>query len=631
MLILFPFAAALLMLFSRGIAVRNALVRVAAFVTAAGSVFLAASGDLSRQIPSGSMPWLGSAVFAGELLICALLVFLSVRYKRPLALVLVLAQLGLGIYFETLYGHVEVASPFYVDKLSAVMACIIGVVGSLICVYAVGYMRDYHRHYTRLADRRSYFFFVLFVFLSGMFGIVFSNSLPLMLFFWEVTTVCSFLLIGYTRTKEAVNNSFRALVMNLSGGIAFALALIFICSRGGSPELAKLSMLGGAALLPAALLCYAGITKSAQMPFSSWLLGAMVAPTPTSALLHSSTMVKAGVFIIIKMSPLISGTPVGDAVAVIGGLTFLAASIINIAEPNMKKLLAYSTVANLGLIVACAGVGTPQAVWIAVVLTVFHAVSKSLLFLVVGTVENRMYTKEIESYDHLGVKMPVISALFMIGIAGMFIAPFGVVLSKWAAIEAFVKIPSILGPLLLIAIAFGSAATVFYWTKLAGKIVAVTDLPAEECRREEGVSGDEWTAEWAHAALSMAVCFLLPALSAWFAAPYVLSVYGIPAAGIGGLNYFSIILLMAMLVLLPLLLVWLRNAPKFNSRDTYMGGRTLNDKMMFNGAIGSVNAITLRNYYLETMFSESVIARSSNLICIGVLVLMILGGVLWNH
>ena len=631
MLILFPFAAAVLMLVSRRIAIRNFLVRLAAFATAAGVVCLAASSNMSMQVPHCDMSWLGEAVFAGEMLLCALLVYLAVKYKKPLAALLVLVQVGLGVYFEFIYGGVEIAAPFYADKLSILMACIIGVIGSLICVYAIGYMKDYHRHYTRMEDRRSYFFFLLFSFLSGMFGIVFSNSLPLMLFFWEITTVCSFLLIGYTRTPEAVDNSFRALVMNLSGGIAFALAIIFICAKGGSPELAKLSLLGGAALLPAALLCYAGITKAAQMPFSSWLLGAMVAPTPTSALLHSSTMVKAGVFIIIKMSPIISNTPVGDAVAVVGALTFVAASLINIAEPNMKKLLAYSTVANLGLIVACAGVGTPQAVWIAVVLTVFHAVSKSLLFLVVGTIENRVYTKEIENYDHLAVKMPVVATLFIIGVAGMFIAPFGVVLSKWAAIEALVKIPSLLSPLLLIAIAFGSAATVFYWTKLAGKVMAITNLPAAECKREEGISGDEWFAEWSHALLSLAVCVFLPAFSTFFAAPYVFTVYGTAAAGIGGLNYYSIAFLMLLLVLLPLLLVWLRKAPKFNQKDTYMSGRTLNDQLMFSGPMGASSPVTLKNYYLETMFREDVLARSGNMICAGVLVLMLIGGILWNR
>ena len=165
-----------------------------------------------------------------------------------------------------------------------------------------------------------------------------------------------------------------ALVMNLAGGLAFAAAIVVLYQRTGSIELQALTGEKQAlALLPAALLCFAGITKSAQLPFSSWLLGAMVAPTPVSALLHSSTMVKAGVYLVLRMAPVVEGTKTGLLVALVGGLTFVVASFAAITASDAKRVLAWSTVANLGLIVLCGGIGTHEAVWAGILLIIFHA------------------------------------------------------------------------------------------------------------------------------------------------------------------------------------------------------------------------------------------------------------------
>jgi ech hydrogenase subunit A len=186
--------------------------------------------------------------------------------------------------------------------------------------------------------------------------------------------------------------------------------------------------------VPAALLCFAGMTKSAQFPFSSWLLGAMVAPTPVSALLHSSTMVKAGVYLVLRMAPVITGSGVGLAVALIGSGTFLLTSIAAITANDAKKVLAYSTIANLGLIVLCGGIGTSAAIWAGVLLIIFHALAKCLLFLCVGIVEHKLHSRDIEAMSGLLLKLPRLGIMMLIGMAGMFLAPFGMLISKWAVL-----------------------------------------------------------------------------------------------------------------------------------------------------------------------------------------------------
>ena len=196
----------------------------------------------------------------------------------------------------------------YVDSLSLIMTLIIGLVGAGICIYSIGYMEDFQAEHKHEADRRPRFFALMFIFLAAMYAIIFCNNLIWLYAGWEITTVCSFLLIGYTRTEEAIANAFRQIVMNMVGGIAFLAALFFMVLEFNTVDFLDFIVIGTFApalvVFPLTCLSLAGMTKAAQMPFHTWLLGAMVAPTPTSALLHSSTMVKAGVFMLIKCAPI---------------------------------------------------------------------------------------------------------------------------------------------------------------------------------------------------------------------------------------------------------------------------------------------------------------------------------------
>ncbi|MEI7434383.1 MAG: proton-conducting transporter membrane subunit, partial [Methanomicrobiales archaeon] len=325
-LILFPFIAAIVLLLIKADNMRSAVVGVSALLIAAVSVWLLAAYATSGTVffPVSPEP-LGELMFLIGMGIAIFILYMGVRYKNNIAIALTLIQSAMMVYFEFGISHGAVPeNNFFVDQFSIIMALIIGIIGSLICVYAVSYMKDFHHHHPEHKDRRRTFFFIMFVFLAAMFGLVFANNLAWLFFFWEVTTLSSFLLIGYTRTDEAIKNSFLALNMNLLGGLAFAGALIWLASTGGGMELDKLIATGGIiALVPAVLISFAGITKSAQFPFSSWLVGAMVAPTPVSALLHSSTMVKAGVYVMVRFAPVLQGTTPGYMIALVGGFTFL--------------------------------------------------------------------------------------------------------------------------------------------------------------------------------------------------------------------------------------------------------------------------------------------------------------------
>jgi ech hydrogenase subunit A len=539
-------------------------------------------------------------MFLVELLIAFYIVFVSFRSKRllPVFMVTIQSLIMLTLEFYTGQGmHVE--HSLFVDKFSIIMALIVGVVGSAICLYAIGYIPEYYEHHKKLKDRRNYFSFLMYLFLSAMFGIIFSNNLKWLYFFWEITTVCSFLLIGFKDDKPSQESAFRALNMNLLGGVVFAVGLVCLYSSSGVMELDKLLRLDkGVVLLPAVCLAFAGLVKSAQFPFCSWLTGAMVAPTPVSALLHSSTMVKAGVYLILRVAPVMENTLAAKMLTLIGGVSFLITALIAISQSNAKKVLAYSTISNLGLIVACAGLNTDAAVWSALLLIIFHAVAKSLLFLCVGVIENKLGSRDIEDMDFLIMRLPKLSAIMMTGMAGMFLAPFGMIISKFITLKAFVES----NPVMAIILAYGSAATMFFWTKWMGKIMSIKHGVTEVM--EHKVDRWEWVSLCILAVTTVVVCLAFPFISFRVINPYLLEIFG-KTPVVDTFNVLVVfIIMLGMLIILPLGLLYYAFVNKSYKRvGTYLGGGNI-DNITFEGAFASTQKIELKNYYLEKYFGE---------------------------
>ena len=607
-LIVFPLVVAGILLFVGNDKARNAIVCLSAVALGLASIALVAANIGTEGVYfEFSSSYVDAVCTALGVVISAVILAYSVKYKNLWAALLAIVQVVLALVLELKFAHgIHVETGLYFDSLSLLMAFIIGVIGSGICVYALGYMQDFQHHQPEGAkDRRPAFFALMFVFLSAMYVIVFSNNMLWLFTGWEVTTLCSFLLIGFTKTQEAIANAFRQIIMNLAGGIAFVVALYvcaiqfetlsfdeFIAIGCASPELVALAVTA---------LAFAGITKAAQMPFHTWLLGAMVAPTPTSALLHSSTMVKAGVFMLVKLAPVMLVCPIpAIMVMLVGSITFMLCSFMAISQSNAKRVLAYSTIANLGLITACAGVGTPEAVWAASFLVLFHAVAKSLLFLCVGTAEHHIGSRDIEDMDLLFERMPRLARFMMIGIMCMFIAPFGMLIAKWATLVSFVEMNQIA---LIVILAFGSAATFMFWAKWMGKLAGIAGQPENV---ELSVHKTEWASLMLMVVLMVLACVLLPLVSSYIVEPYVASVYGTVGQGVSNDNLW---IASICVVLVCIALFAGKGQSKQRRVNVYLAGVGRDfDGRTFTNSLSGESMATARNWYMESLFGEKKIA-----------------------
>lgn len=613
--------------------VRSRKARAAVVYAAAAGMMLLAAVLLAAWLSAGKQTlflapesiytnYLDLAMLAGEFVLMGLIIALSIRHRKYPVILLSAGQTLLVAWSEIFYP-VEKTTHMRVDGLAMLLCIIAAFVGGFICIYAVGYMKAYHEHHKEYKDRSGFFFSMLFLFLAAMFGLVLSENLVWMYFFWEVTSVVSFLLIGYTRTEEAVHNSFRALWMNLLGGFGFAIAIVYSAATGGTVQLTHVVMSGAA--IPVVLLAFAALTKSAQMPFSSWLLGAMVAPTPSSALLHSATMVKAGVYLLIRLAPALAGTLGGMMVAFIGGFTFIMASMMAIAQNDGKKVLAFSTISNLGLIVACAGIGVEETVWAAVLLMIFHSVAKSMLFQAVGSIENSLGTRDIEAMHGLLLRLPKLTYIMGIGIAGMYLAPFGMLISKWVALKSFVDADNYL---LVLFLAYGSATTMLYWTKWLSKLISLHHTKEPVTDRTHR---DQYLSMFVHAGATLLLCLVFPWVSSRIVDPIVRTLFG-ASHEVLSMNVLTTMAIMLVSVLfVPTLMFILTRTTHRDYVPIYMGGANVGDNTYFVNSYGEPEHLYLSNWYMRFEFGMRRLMRPSVIVSAGTLVVMlcmVIGGAL---
>jgi multicomponent Na+:H+ antiporter subunit A len=316
----------------------------------------------------------------------------------------------------------DVSLDFALDGLSGLFALLISGIGTLIVIYAGGYLKGH--------PQLGRFLLFLMMFMGAMLGLVLADNVVTLFVFWELTSLASYLLIGFESERAPARRAaLQALLVTGLGGLALLAGLLLLADVGGAWRLSELNLAGAAVqadpfYLPIVLLVLLGaFTKSAQWPFHSWLPGAMQAPTPVSAYLHSATMVKAGVYLLARLSPALGGTPEWVwLLTLFGGLTMLMGSLFALLETDFKLLLAWTTVSGLGTLVFLLGPTHEAGAAAAMAFLLVHALYKGALFMVAGAVDHESGTRDITLLSGLRRAMPLTfaaAALACVSMAGL--------------------------------------------------------------------------------------------------------------------------------------------------------------------------------------------------------------------
>jgi len=310
---------------------------------------------------------------------------------------------------------------FRLDGLGLLFALLISGIGALVMIYAGGYMKG--------RDDVGRFYVYLLMFMAAMLGVALADNLIALFVFWELTSVTSYLLIGFDHDRpESREGARKALLITATGGLAMMAGFILLGQMAGTFEVSKLLSRAHDHPLSAhplylsalALILLGAFTKSAQWPFHIWLPDAMQAPTPVSAYLHSATMVKAGIYLLARLSPVLGGTDAWFyAVSSVGLITMLAGGLIALKQTDLKAILAYTTIGWLGVLVMLLGWGTHYAVEAAMVGMLAHALYKGAMFLLVGGVDHETHTRDIRQLSGLRRAMPISAALMGLAAGSM--------------------------------------------------------------------------------------------------------------------------------------------------------------------------------------------------------------------
>jgi multicomponent Na+:H+ antiporter subunit A len=421
-----------------------------------------------------------------------------------------------------------VAFSLFVDGLGLLFALLITGVGVFVGFYARAYLRG-HPHAGR-------FFAFLAAFQASMLGLVLADDIITLFVFWELTTVTSFFLIGFDHEHEDVRRkAWQALLVTGIGGLALLAGLLLLAAAGGSTALSAL--IGAGSVIRAdpaygailALVVVGCFTKSAQFPFHFWLPNAMAAPTPVSAYLHSATMVKAGIYLLARLHPALSGTAAWTwTLTLAGAVTAVWAAVVALRQTDLKLALAYTTVTALGTLTMFLGAEAHVAIAAAVTFVVVHALYKSALFLVIGNIDHGAGTRDAERLRGLARAMPVTAlaaAVAALSMAGF--PPFLGFIGKELKYEGALAVAS--EPVLVTAAAVAANALM---VAIAG-IVAVRPF----CGRPSAGSAPHppqeapvamWVGPVALAALGLVAGLAPGFVSTWLIQPAVAAILGRP-------------------------------------------------------------------------------------------------------
>lgn len=403
------------------------------------------------------------------------------------------------------------------NEATLFLAAMIAFIGAIILQFASAYFGP--------GDKGRRAMGALAIFEAAMLGLVLADELILLFVFWELTGVCSFFLIGTDADKreDAFGAAKRALMVTAGGALPMLVGLLYLSQVGGSTRLSELVVadLTSAQQSTVFLLVLAGVvTKSAQWPFHFWLPGAMAAPTPISAFLHSATMVKAGVVLLLFLQPIVGGSPLWMAVLVpLGAITCVWGAYQALTHDDIKLLMAWSTVSQLGLLTITAGLGTDLAIRAAVLHLFAHAVFKAGLFLTVGAIDHAAGTRSLDALGGLRRSSPLLfGTAVVLGGSMMGLPPFAGFLSKELILEKAMLAHPVVHAVAIGGIALGSVGTVAYTLRFL--LRTFTGSPRSEGARHAHSPGWALSAgPVVLAALTLAVGLAAPLTDQYFLEP----------------------------------------------------------------------------------------------------------------
>ena len=422
----------------------------------------------------------------------------------------------------------DIRASFYIDGLSLLMALIVTGVGALIMVYSGAYLGHTEKHIGR-------FYAFMLAFIVAMLGVVTADNIVTLFVFWELTSILSFLLIGFKHEyPDARKSALQALVITGGGGLALLGGLVILGVESGHWELSAMREAGyageGAVFAAALVLIVLGaFTKSAQVPFHGWLPNAMVAPTPVSAYLHSAAMVKAGIYLLARVYPTFHQHDLWHWLLIPAGLTtMLLGAWFAIRQDDLKRILAYTTLSALGTLTLLLGLGTDYGVKAAVVFLTAHALYKGALFMTTGAIDHGTGTRDITRLRGLWRGMRITS--IALGLAAISMAGLPITLgylAKETFLAAGVELET--ASALLIAAAVLSGVLAF----AAASLIALRPLlsrpdPSEDAHPVHEGSPGLWLGPIVLALAGWALAFLTGPISSWIVTPAASATAGLP-------------------------------------------------------------------------------------------------------
>ena len=434
---------------------RNRSLQKAAVILMA--IVLLGSGGLAFSVrtTSVSMPAgladLGlSLSVVANLAVLGVLAYLSGAWKNRWIGGLQTIQAGMLIWLAVSGRGVSQSGLFVLDHLAVLVLLLVNATGALALLFALKYM-ERHEQRRGIDNKRSALFIAAAAFMTpAMSGLLLADHLLWLLFFWQILIVAGFILISHDRTTLALKNGRTFIGWQLFGGAVFLAGAIGLQSLARSLTISELLVFSDASLilLPVAVLVTACLVMAAQFPFQAGLLNCAAAPTPAAVMLQAVTLVNAGIYLMIRMSPLLMNTWLAKVVAVIGMFSFAAAALLALMQHDSKRIFIFSTISCAGLAIALASLANLQAIYAAVLLTLLHGATKTLLLLATSG----------NASSFLSVRLALLAAVSML------MPPFGIPLMQWTALEAVTQNPVAL--LLLVA---GIVISMLYWARFIVK------------------------------------------------------------------------------------------------------------------------------------------------------------------